>query len=125
MKRYCVQNNGRCETCSLVNYGLDCANNPIETKPVKRLRGWDAAMASYDGHHGPVTVKAVLAQIPQELKERLTGHELGLVMSAVNAAYHNGRSSMGAEVCDGSFVWVNPLNRGFDLDQLRGLPIAD
>jgi len=26
---YCSQNNGACETCSLVNYGLDCHNNPI------------------------------------------------------------------------------------------------
>lgn len=31
MKReYCTQNNGDCQTCSLVNYGLDCQNNPIE-----------------------------------------------------------------------------------------------
>lgn len=26
---YCTQNNGDCETCSLVNYGRDCHNNPI------------------------------------------------------------------------------------------------
>ena len=26
---YCTQNNGDCETCSLVNYGRDCRNNPI------------------------------------------------------------------------------------------------
>ena len=29
MEKYCSQNNGECETCSLVNYGLDCRNNPI------------------------------------------------------------------------------------------------
>lgn len=28
-KDYCTQNNGDCETCSLVNYGRDCRNNPI------------------------------------------------------------------------------------------------
>ena len=29
MRDYCTQNNGDCQTCSLVNYGLDCRNNPI------------------------------------------------------------------------------------------------
>jgi hypothetical protein len=27
---YCTQNNSDCETCSLVNYGRDCRNNPVE-----------------------------------------------------------------------------------------------
>ena len=26
---YCTQNKGKCETCSLVNYGRDCMNVPI------------------------------------------------------------------------------------------------
>lgn len=26
---YCVQNDGDCSTCSLVNYGRDCQNNPV------------------------------------------------------------------------------------------------
>lgn len=29
MKEYCIQNNGDCTTCSLVNYNRDCQNNPI------------------------------------------------------------------------------------------------
>ena len=29
MKSYCTQNNGDCKTCSLVNYGRDCRNNPL------------------------------------------------------------------------------------------------
>jgi hypothetical protein len=75
-------------------------------KAKKRLRGEAATMASYMGHHGPVTIKAVRTQIPQELKQRLTGHELGLVMSAVNAAYHNGRASHGGlDLCD-DCVWL-------------------
>ncbi len=28
-KEYCTQNDGDCESCSLVNYGRDCQNNPI------------------------------------------------------------------------------------------------
>jgi hypothetical protein len=34
---YCTQNNGNCKTCSLVNYGRDCRNNPIPTKRVPVL----------------------------------------------------------------------------------------
>ena len=29
-KAYCTQNDGNCETCSLVNYGRDCMNKPIK-----------------------------------------------------------------------------------------------
>ena len=29
-KEYCTQNDGDCSTCSLVNYGRDCRNNPID-----------------------------------------------------------------------------------------------
>jgi len=31
MKDYCTQNDGKCDTCSLVNYGRDCRNNKIVT----------------------------------------------------------------------------------------------
>jgi hypothetical protein len=27
---YCTQNGGDCLTCSLVNYGRDCMNNPVK-----------------------------------------------------------------------------------------------
>lgn len=27
---YCLQPGSHCHTCSLVNYGLDCRNNPVE-----------------------------------------------------------------------------------------------
>lgn len=29
---YCTQNSGDCSTCSLVNYGRDCMNNPVEKR---------------------------------------------------------------------------------------------
>ena len=32
METYCTQNNGDCHDCSLVNYGLDCKNNPVARK---------------------------------------------------------------------------------------------
>jgi len=31
---YCSQNGGDCSTCSLVNYGLDCQNNPVSDREV-------------------------------------------------------------------------------------------
>ena len=65
-------------------------------------------MAVYDGFRGGVTVEAVLAGIPGGLLARLTGAECGAVMSAVNAAYHRGKSDAGAERIDGGgAVWVN------------------
>ncbi len=33
IKRYCTQNNGDCDTCSLVNYGRDCHNHPLVADP--------------------------------------------------------------------------------------------
>ena len=30
MKTYCTQNDGDCDTCSLVNYGRDCQNVPTK-----------------------------------------------------------------------------------------------
>ncbi len=42
--RYCTQNGGNCDTCSLVNYGLDCHNNPLE--------GWDILSIPPEGITG-------------------------------------------------------------------------
>lgn len=126
MKSYCTQNDGKCETCSLVNYGRDCRNEPVATveKKPKVLRGRAAAEVAFDGHHGEVTMEAVEKFIGDKLRERLTGREYGLAMSAVNAAFHAGKKECGAEVIDGDYVWVVCLNRGFPLSQLRDLPDA-
>lgn len=42
-KAYCIQNDGDCGTCSLVNYGRDCQNNPItEYKYInEETKFWD------------------------------------------------------------------------------------
>jgi len=29
IKPYCTQNDGKCQSCSLVNYNRDCQNNPL------------------------------------------------------------------------------------------------
>ena len=122
MKSYCTQNNGDCTTCSLVNYGMDCTNNPVpEFFNPRKGNKESRAMAAYDGFKGGQTVAHIKKLIGKELAGRLTGHELGLVMSAVNRAYHEGKASMGAETVDGDYVWVNCLDKGFDLNVLRRL----
>jgi hypothetical protein len=94
-KSYCNQN-GDCRTCSLVNYGMDCANQPIQQSNRKGTK-WDRTLAAYDGHKGAQTIKHIRNLIGNELAEVLTGRQYGLVMSAVNRAYHEGRASTGAE----------------------------
>jgi hypothetical protein len=120
-KSYCTQNNGNCETCSLVSYGLDCGNNPITISNPRKGTKADRALKAYDGFKGGATVEHIKKLIGKELTDKLTGHELGLVMSAVNRAYQEGKSSTGAEVVDGEYVWVNCIDKGIDLDVLRRL----
>lgn len=91
-KGYCTQNNGYCQTCSLVNYGLDCRNNPISEIKPKKSTPHARMMEAYGGFAGAQTLRAINEQISQELRERLTYREYGLVMKAVNEAYHNGLS---------------------------------
>lgn len=38
-KTYCTQNNGDCETCSLVSYNKDCKNKPLSIKPRSPWKG--------------------------------------------------------------------------------------
>ena len=79
-------------------------------------------IAQYDGHRGPVTVGAVLEGVPNSLMH-LSGRELGIVMSAVNAAYHRGRASCQAEVMDGDAVWIEPLGHLYELSDIATLPL--
>ena len=102
---YCTQNNGDCKTCSLVNYGMDCKNEPVQSffNPYKGNKE-SRAMQTYDGHKGGQTVAHIKKLIGKELADRLTGHELGLVMSAVNRAWHEAKASTGAEMVDDNAV---------------------
>ena len=89
-----------CAGCSQVNYGLDCANNPIPYKPVintKRAR----ALAEFNGHKGSATIAHLERNIesvyPNAYRD-LTGIQYGQLMNVANASYHDGRASAGAEV---------------------------
>ena len=63
------------------------------------------AMQAYSGHAGAETVSHVMSTIPTSLITKLTGKQVGQVMSIRNAAYHEGKSAAGAEICDDA-VWV-------------------
>lgn len=68
---------------------------------------YQRAMAQYTGHKGDVTVAAVRESIPDGVTAAVTGRVYGMIMTAVNAAYHAGRASCGgAEIIDGDVVWV-------------------
>ena len=66
---------------------------------------------------GPVTVKAVLDQVPAELWASCTAKAIAQAANAISRAYHTGRASTGAEVLDSSpndaLVWITPLNKAF------------
>jgi hypothetical protein len=117
-KSYCTQNNGDCTICSFANYGLDCANNPIAASSPRKGTKHDRAMAAYDGFKGGATVEHIRKLIGKELAERLTGHELGLVMSAVNRAYHEGKASAGAEMIDSNCVFIAGLDKAIEWTEI-------
>lgn len=119
-KDYCTQNNGKCETCSLVNYRRDCKNEPLSQLTRKGTK-YSRMIDAYTGFKGTATVGAVLAQLPETLKKELTGRQLGLVMTAINQAYHNGKASCGAEVIDGDAIWINSLQALVELDAIHKL----
>ena len=119
-KSYCTQNNNDCSTCSLVNYGLDCANNPItDNKSSRKGTKEDRILANFDGHKGIETMSHFKKLVGKELVDCLTGREYGLVMSAVNRAYQAGKASTGAELIDGGIVWINSINKGYDVKDIQ------
>ena len=63
-------------------------------------------MNAYKGFKGHQTVTHIKSMIPDFLKDRLTGAELGEVMNAINSAYHAGRATLkGIDVVD-DCVWL-------------------
>jgi len=94
------------------------------------MRKYRNMLSAYDGHTGPVTMAAVKAHIPDELWGRLTGREIGLVMSAVNSAYHAGRASKGGlDLVDGDAVWLpwgGPDGKGqlVEVETIKGLDLS-
>ena len=83
--------------------------------PIKRNR----VVKLLTCHPGPVTVKAVLDQIHDQMWDKCTSAAIAQAANAISAAYHRGRASTGAEVLDSSpteaLVWVGPLNKAVSI----------
>lgn len=79
-------------------------------------------MAAYTGFRGHATLAAVLDQIPDTLRDRLTGAELGEIASLLYAAYNKGRASTQASIED-DCIWVGAnVNRLIPLTIIQELP---
>lgn len=75
------------------------------------------AIETYTGFKGGATLSAITDQVPEELIERLTGKELGLVMEAINAAFQKGKASTGAEMIDNNAVYINNLGKVIEWEE--------
>ena len=122
-KPYCTQNGGDCRTCSLTNYGRDCANNPLpqvarlQTK-YERVK----ALAPMGKYHK--TFDAIWNGIPRELKDQLTSKQLALVVATKAQSFADGKASAGAELVDDNAVWINKLNRAIEWVTVDGNLVA-
>lgn len=109
MKEYCTQNNGHCETCSLVNYGRDCRNNPLTIKvrgnKTQRTKSCLTTCEAYEYN-----------LLPDEIIEICTAKQLAMICKHIanQKALLKGR----AEVADG-YVWIGSLQKWFDLAKIK------
>jgi len=55
-------------------------------------------MIMYNGFKGHATVNHIMSNIPEELINQLTGKQLGLIMSALNKSYHQGKAESTREI---------------------------
>ena len=114
--QYCTQNNGQCATCSLTNYGLDCANNPVSRKPQQRRKDAFEQFAISQGvHNGPHT----LSDLHQLRKEHKGSRWITIV--ELFKARGLAAKAQGVEIIDGSDVWVDSVGKLIPLDVLRRL----
>lgn len=75
-----------------------------------------------DCHRGPQTIKHVLSQVPQDIIDSCTAKQIASIANAINKTYHAARASTGAEIIDGDCIFINKINRIFELDDLAKLP---
>lgn len=106
---YCSRPNvTECAICSLVNYGLDCYNNPIpqaEGEPSKYQQVYDHRLIR---HYVPSEKTPHLDALEKAgLLDALTADQLAQIVILAQTAYRNGQASTGAERVDNDAVWLN------------------
>lgn len=97
-----------CVVCSLVNYGLDCHNNPVlrpESGPSKYQQVYDHPIIK---HYVPSEkVHHIEAIEKAGLLEGLTVDQLAQVVLIAQTAYRDGQAATGAERVDNDAVWLD------------------
>lgn len=104
---YCTNTNvATCSTCNLVNYGLDCHNNPVTsaTAPLSKYQQvYDALRQLVPSEKTP----HLDALEDRQLLDDLTVDQATIIVQLMQSAYRNGQASQGAEKIDGDAVWIN------------------
>lgn len=67
------------------------------------------------------TLNAILAKIPDELKEKLNGADIGVIVKLLDDSYNDGKASAGAEIIDGEDVWIGQLSAMYSIDDIKKL----
>lgn len=58
------------------------------------------AIDQYNGFRGEQTLKNIMDIIPTTLCDQLVGRQIGVIMSAINAAYHYGKNDGTREIAE-------------------------
>jgi hypothetical protein len=98
-----------CIYCNLVNYGLDCSNNPIPTAPPGEVSKYQQAYDSLRARaYVPSGITPHLDALEQAgLIAALTLDQIVAIVVIAQTAYRNGQAAQGAERIDNDAVWVN------------------
>ena len=111
--KYCIYpEKDTCEMCHLVNYGLDCHNNPIsvahdDDPPSKTQLVYDhSLLRSYVPSSKTPHINALADSI---LWDDLSIEQLATIVKLMQQAYRNGQAAQGAEMIDNDAVWLNGI----------------
>jgi hypothetical protein len=73
--------------------------------------------AQNEANFMPAATREIESQIPDELKERLTAHELALVMRAMDAHWHRAIAFRNNEIINEGCIWDPEKKKLRDLQQ--------
>jgi transcriptional regulator with XRE-family HTH domain len=94
-----------------------CGIDVTSLLPSHGAKARKAMRLSYGAY--PQTCDAIFDQICPWLVDTCTADQLSAIAKAIDTAYHSGKKSMGAEIIDGNFVWIDCLNAGCPLESIK------
>jgi hypothetical protein len=98
-----------CWLCSLVNYGLDCNNNPIPRQPEGEPSKYQLVYDHPVLRHYVPSEKAPHLDVLEKvgLLDALTPDQLAAIVIIAQSAFRTGQASMQAEKLDNDAVWID------------------